>query len=100
MNDTCVIQNTQNCDIFMNTPNKIFWISHVFKLCVYLLPFMITDNQNSAIPHPHQLANCEIILHIYSFSKDTSAKQPHLLLRRQNSKEIVLFVHNLVLEYK
>jgi hypothetical protein len=33
--------------------------------------------------HLHQSAKCEIILHFYSSSKDISAKQNDLLLRRQ-----------------
>ena len=67
---------------FMNTLNKAVWIRHVFKLCI----FCHSWSQIIRILlhyHLHQLAKCEIVPHVYSPSKDISAKQHDLLLRRQ-----------------
>jgi hypothetical protein len=72
---------------FMNTPNKIFWISHVFKLRVYLLPFMITDSQDYATPPPPSVSK----LWNNSPPKYISAKQPHLILTRQTSNRMLFY---------
>jgi hypothetical protein len=45
----CLLRSHHNLWHFVNAPNKIFWIVHVYKLFMHLLPFTSLDNQEFTV---------------------------------------------------